>query len=177
MNVNRTYHFSAIFLSFLFVITVFSGCSLYRNSLGQWVRAGGLKEIEGLSPEVLEELEAECGITIPSTATFLKGFRLSMLQRYEWVVLLECPGESLTGLDENALANAVAVLLKLDNKARYSRGTEPDRGERYIDEEIYEKTGGKMDRCFIDQDYDQTIIVSYFLNETTLLIRIIRVSD
>lgn len=119
---------------------------------------------EGFSPELLEELQTQYGITIPEEAQFIKGYNLPGWQDSYVAILFEYPlAQSIAGDS----TNFVRQLLKLDS-TRYP-GFGSDR-KQFHESDWYDELGGTMEFATGDGKYTT---ISYTAQQSKIIIRII----
>jgi len=118
---------------------------------------------KGFSPQLLDCLQTQYGITIPEEAEFLKGYNLPGFQDPFVAILFECPIKENAESDY-AMSQYLKQLLKLDDRYSFA-GADI---EQFFGSEWYAELCGKMQ--WMLQGYGYTYI-SYNIEPDKLVIR------
>ncbi len=126
---------------------------------------------EGFTPELLDTLEKQYGITVPENSVFLKGYNANAFQDYSHVVVVfECPlhnfdNESMS-LSDCMSIDYISQLLSLNEKD-YVSAIEKERHENLLGDRY-----GRLGHCVKNTKKGDTT-VSYMLSDGKMLVKIV----
>lgn len=121
----------------------------------------------GFSPELLETLQTQYGITIPEQAQFIKGYNLPNWRDSYVAILFAYPTEQPIEDDIQRISDSVRQLLKLDSTRYPGFGNDI---KAFSGSDWYDELGGVMDHATRD---NKSTTISCTVQPDKILIRVI----